>query len=71
MDINTACGITQAQTQSAVSMAVAKKVQDAQVQQGDAALALLASAARAGDPIDARLRQANQQTSGPGLDLYA
>ena len=72
MDINAASALQQSQTQTKVSYAVAKKVQDAQVQQGDAAIALLESAARAGETIDGRIRQANQQASqSSGLDVYA
>lgn len=72
MDIDAASSINQAQTQTKVSYAVAKKVQDAQVQQGDAAIALLESAARAGETIDGRIRQANQQASrSASLDVYA
>lgn len=77
MDINTACGISQAQTSSQISMAVAKKVQDSQAAEGDAAVALIQSAASTGDGaagIDGRIRQANAaaaQHAGPGVDVYA
>lgn len=75
MDVSSACAINQAQLGSQISIAVAKKVQDAQAIQGDAAIALIQAAARTGDGqtgIDGRIRQANHASSGaPGLDLYA